>query len=53
VETVYALLGFIALLGGALYLLWSMPRVFRGHHEDNGPDIGGGVDSGGVHGGSH
>jgi hypothetical protein len=62
-----ALGGFLALLGGALYLIMGMPRVFRGHHTDGNTDLAGGSpsigdsghhgghsgDSGGGDGGSH
>jgi hypothetical protein len=47
----------IALAAFAFFLMWGMPSIYRGHHEDNGPDVGGGPVDGGGHGdgggGSH
>jgi hypothetical protein len=40
--TALALVAFIALIGFACFLLWGMPNIHRGHHEDNGPSVGGG-----------
>jgi hypothetical protein len=39
-----ALAAFLALIGLPLYLMWGMPRIFRGHHNDDagGPTVGGG-----------
>jgi hypothetical protein len=52
VATWLALVAFLALIGFAFFLLWGMPGIHRGHHEDNGPSVGGGPSSDGG-GGSH
>jgi len=36
-----ALLALVALIAFAFFLMWGMPRIFRGHHEDGGPGVGG------------
>ncbi|HEY2874899.1 MAG TPA: hypothetical protein VGJ56_23435 [Reyranella sp.] len=50
----------IAIIAFAFFLMWGMPRIFRGHHDDSGMALGGtshhsGSDSGSSHsdGGGH
>ena len=34
-----ALAGCLALIGLPIYLMWGMPRIFRGHHNDDHSDM--------------
>jgi hypothetical protein len=43
----------IAIFGFAFFLMWGMPSIYRGHHEDGGIDGPGGHDGSGGGGGSH
>ena len=48
-----ALAGAAALIAFAFFLMWGMPSIFRGHHNNDGSDVGygGGGHSGGDGGG--
>jgi len=36
-----ALAALAALIVFAFFLMWGMPRIFRGHHDDGGVGLGG------------
>ena len=51
--TALAFAALVALVAFAFFLMWGMPRIYRGRDEDSGPAVGGGADGGGGTWGHH